>query len=120
MFPAAGGKHTAATGERGRDAAPPPSIPSEGAIWTLRAVRTTVGSTVSGVTRPATRWTGGGGIVGVRGIVLALVVLALLGLGLARATAEDSVPPGACVSAVGPVDADGNGETTAVRAGDCP
>jgi len=66
--------------------------------------------------------------VGVRGIVLALVVLALLGLGLARATAlglarataEDSVPPGACVSAVGPVDAHGNGETTPVRAGDCP
>ena len=58
--------------------------------------------------------------MGTRGIVLALVVLALLGLGLARATAEDSVPPGACVSAVGPVDAHGNGETTPVRAGDCP
>jgi len=56
----------------------------------------------------------------VRGIVLALVVLALLGLGLARATAEDSLPPGACVSAVGPVDANGNGETTPVEAGDCP
>jgi len=58
--------------------------------------------------------------VGTKGIVLALVVLALLGLGLARATAEDSLPPGVCVSAVGPVDAHGNGETTPVRAGDCP
>ena len=49
---------------------------------------------------------GGGSIVGVRGIVLALVVLALLGLGLARATAEDSVPPGAC-KVPGPYDIGG-------------
>lgn len=55
----------------------------------------------------------------VRGIVLALVVLTLLGLGLAQATADDS-PPSVCVSAVGPVDAGGHGETMPVEAGDCP
>ena len=55
-----------------------------------------------------------------RGIVLGLVLLALLGLGLAQATAGDSGPPRVCVSAVGPVDADGQGETTAVKDGDCP
>ena len=52
--------------------------------------------------------------------VLALVVLALLGLGLAQATADDSPPPQVCVSVVGPVDARGHGETTPVEAGDCP
>ena len=56
----------------------------------------------------------------VRGIVLALVVLTLLGLGLAQATADDTSPPNVCVSAVGPVDAGGHGETTPVEAGDCP
>jgi hypothetical protein len=56
----------------------------------------------------------------VRGILLALVVLTLLGLGLAQATADDSKPPSVCVSASGPVDADGHGDTTPVEAGDCP
>ena len=55
-----------------------------------------------------------------RGILLALVVLTLLGLGLAQATADDSAPPNVCVSAVGPVDAGGHGNTTQVEAGDCP
>ena len=56
----------------------------------------------------------------VRGIVLALVVLILLGIGLTQATADDSPPPNVCVSAVGPVDAGGHGETTPVEAGECP
>lgn len=55
----------------------------------------------------------------VKGIVLALVVLTLLGLGLAQAPADDSAPPNVCVSAVGPVDAGGQGETTPVETGDC-
>jgi hypothetical protein len=55
----------------------------------------------------------------VRGILLALVVLGLLGIGLTQATADDT-PPNVCVSAVGPVDAGGHGETTPVEAGECP
>ena len=54
-----------------------------------------------------------------RGIVLALVLLTLLGLGLAQATADGSAPPNVCVSAVGPVDASGHGATTPVEGGDC-
>ena len=61
-----------------------------------------------------------GAIVGVRGIVLVLVVLALLGLGIAQATAGDSEPARVCVSAVGPVDADGQGDAAPVADGDCP
>lgn len=56
----------------------------------------------------------------VRGILLALVVLSLLGIGLTQATADDTPPSNVCVSAVGPVDADGHGETTPVEAGECP
>ena len=56
----------------------------------------------------------------VREILLALLVLALLGVGLAQATADDSPPRNVCVSAVGPVDAGGHGGTTPVEAGDCP
>lgn len=58
--------------------------------------------------------------MGVREIVLALVVLAVLCLGVVQATADDSAPPAVCVSAVGPVDAGGRGETTPVETGECP
>lgn len=70
--------------------------------------------------RTSCRREGVGGIVVVRGIVLALVVLTLLGIGLTQATADDTSPPNVCVSAVGPVDAGGHGETTPVEAGECP
>ena len=46
-------------------------------------------------------------------IVLALIIAALVGLGLEAATAQDSEPPTVCISAVGPVDSDGRGDTTA-------
>jgi hypothetical protein len=58
--------------------------------------------------------------MGVREIVLALVVMALLGLGLEAATADEPEPAPACISAIGPVDASGRGDTTPDRAGDCP
>ena len=59
--------------------------------------------------------------MGVREIVLALVILAaVLGLVAAQATADDSAPPVVCVSAVGPVDATGHGDTVPVESGDCP
>lgn len=52
--------------------------------------------------------------------MLALVALAALGLVATRAVADDSTPPVVCVSAVGPVDANGHGDTTPLEAGDCP
>jgi hypothetical protein len=58
--------------------------------------------------------------VGGRKIVLLLSSLALLGLGVAQALADDSPPPVVCVSAVGPVDASGHGDATPTVAGDCP
>jgi len=45
-------------------------------------------------------------------IVLALIIAALVGLGLEAATAQDSEPPTVCISAVGPVDSAGEGDTT--------
>ena len=50
-----------------------------------------------------------------REIVLALIIAILLGLGLEAATAHDSEPPEVCISAVGPVDSGGQGDTTADR-----
>jgi hypothetical protein len=58
--------------------------------------------------------------MGVRRIVLGLVLIALLGLGIAQATAGGSEPAGVCVSAVGPVDANGRGDATPAEHGDCP
>ena len=52
--------------------------------------------------------------------MLALAVLAALGLVAARAVADDPAPPVVCVSAVGPVDAHGRGHATPVEAGACP
>ncbi len=58
--------------------------------------------------------------MGGRKIVLTLAIPALLGFGVASAVADDSPPPVVCVSAVGPVDAGGHGDTTPAVAGDCP
>ncbi len=60
--------------------------------------------------------------MGGRKIVLTLAIPALLGFGVASAVADDSdyPPPAVCVSAVGPVDAGGHGDTTPAVAGDCP
>lgn len=58
--------------------------------------------------------------MGGRRIVLLLSSLALLGLGVAQAVADDSPPPVVCVSAVGPVGASGEGDATPAVAGDCP
>jgi len=55
-----------------------------------------------------------------REIMLAIVVLALLCLGVTQASAGDAPPPVVCVSAVGPVDANGHGDATPVESGDCP
>jgi hypothetical protein len=55
-----------------------------------------------------------------RHIVLTLVMVTLLGLWLETATADDPGRPTACVSAVGPVDASGQGASTAVESGECP
>jgi len=56
----------------------------------------------------------------VRDSVLALLVLAGFLLGMTQASAGEPAPPVACVSAVGPVDANGQGVTTPVKHGDCP
>jgi hypothetical protein len=58
--------------------------------------------------------------VRVREIMMALVLLALLCLGVAQAAAGEPVRSMVCVSAVGPVDAAGHGATEAVEQGDCP
>ena len=58
--------------------------------------------------------------MGVRAIVLALVVVMLIGLALEATAADDEERPQVCVSAVGPVDASGRGETTPHEAGECP
>lgn len=58
--------------------------------------------------------------MGGRKILLILSSLALLGIGVAQALADDSPPPVVCVSAVGPVDASGHGDAAPAVAGDCP
>jgi hypothetical protein len=55
-----------------------------------------------------------------RELILALAILAVLCLGVTQASAGESPPPIVCVSAVGPVDANGQGDTTPVKSGDCP
>jgi hypothetical protein len=55
-----------------------------------------------------------------REIMLAIVVLAVLCLGVTQASAGDAPPPVVCVSAVGPVDANGHGDATPVESGACP
>ena len=52
--------------------------------------------------------------------MLALVILAVLCLGVTLASAEEPPPPVVCVGAVGPVNANGHGDTTLVESGDCP
>ena len=52
--------------------------------------------------------------------MLALVILAVLCFGMTQASAGQPAPPSVCVSAVGPVDADGQGDATPVKHGDCP
>ena len=52
-------------------------------------------------------------------IILAIVILVVLCLGVAQASAEDAPQPVVCVSAVGPVDANGNGDITPFESGDC-
>jgi hypothetical protein len=56
----------------------------------------------------------------VKEILLALVILILSCLGMTQASAGEPAPPVICVSAVGPVDANGHGVTTPVKQGDCP
>ena len=52
-------------------------------------------------------------------IMLAIVILVVLCLGVTQASAGDAPRPVVCVSAVGPVDANGHGDTTPVESGDC-
>jgi uncharacterized membrane protein YqgA involved in biofilm formation len=59
-------------------------------------------------------------VVRMRETMLALVILAVLCLGVTQASAGESPSPVICVSAVGPVDATGDGDTTPVEHGDCP
>ena len=63
---------------------------------------------------------GRGYIVRMREIMLGLVILAVLCVGVTQASAGDAPPQVVCVSAVGPVDANGDGDTTPVESGDCP
>ena len=56
----------------------------------------------------------------IREIMLAIVILAVLCLGVTHASAGDTPPPVVCVIAVGPVDANGHGDNTPFASGDCP
>jgi len=56
----------------------------------------------------------------VREVLLAVVILTVFCLGITQASAGEPAPPVVCVSAVGPVDAKGQGMTTPVKYGDCP
>ena len=60
------------------------------------------------------------GIVRAREILVALVILTVFCFGMTQASAGEPAPPVVCVSAVGPVDANGQGATTPVKLGDCP
>jgi hypothetical protein len=53
-------------------------------------------------------------------VMLAIVILVVLCLGVTQASAGDDPAPVVCVSAMGPVDASGHGDTTPVKSGDCP
>jgi hypothetical protein len=53
-------------------------------------------------------------------IMLAIVILVVLCLGVTQASARDAPPPVVCVSAVGPVDTNGHGDTTPFESVDCP
>ena len=53
-------------------------------------------------------------------IVLTLVILTVFCLAVTQASAVEPASPTVCVSAVGPVDASGDGMATPVRQGDCP
>jgi len=55
--------------------------------------------------------------VRVREILLAVFILMVL---ITQASAGEPAPPVVCVSAVGPVDANGQGVTSPVEYGDCP
>ncbi len=59
-------------------------------------------------------------VVRMREIMLAIVILVVLCLGVTQASAGDAPPAVVCVSAVGPVDANGQGDTTSFESGDCP
>jgi len=59
-------------------------------------------------------------VVRMRETMLAIVILVVLCLGVTQASAGDAPPPVVCVSAVGPVDANGHGDTTSFESGDCP
>ena len=56
----------------------------------------------------------------VREILLAVFILMVFCLGITQASAGEPAPPVVCVSAVGPVDANGKGVTSPVEYGDCP
>lgn len=53
-------------------------------------------------------------------ILLTLVILTVFCLAVTQASAVEPASPAVCVSAVGPVDASGDGITTPVKQGDCP
>jgi hypothetical protein len=59
-------------------------------------------------------------VMRVREVMLAIVILAVFCLGVTQASAGESPLPVVCISAVGPVDANGHGETTPIEQGDCP
>jgi hypothetical protein len=56
----------------------------------------------------------------VREILLAVSILIVFCFGVTQASAGEPPPPVVCVSAIGPVDANGQGVTTPVEYGDCP
>ena len=53
-----------------------------------------------------------------KGMIVALLVAAALGWLVAEVRADEQ--PTVCVSAVGPVDQNGRGQSVAVTEGDCP